>query len=329
MKTRSKMLGAAFALPMAAMGATAAQADAHMSECGEVSITQMDWASSAVVTAVAKFLMEQGYGCTVELVPSSTNPAIASVAETNEPDILTELWVNAAPVYDRLAAEGKVEPLTDVLSDGGVEGWWIPTYLVEAHPELATLDGVLANPELVGNRFHNCPDGWACKTVNSNLLRAAGTEEAGIETFVHGSGETMATSIAAAFENEEPWFGYYWAPTSVLGKYPMTMVETAPFDAEIHACNALDPCPNPQLSAYPNGKVLTVVTADFRESHPEVTELLRNVQFTNAQMGEVLAWQEDNSASADEAAVYFLTNYGDVWPNWLDDAAREKLSGIL
>lgn len=309
--------------------AAATTAQAQSGECGEVSITQMDWASSAVVTAVATFLMEQGYGCDVQAIPSSTNPALTSVAETGEPDILTELWVNAAPVYDRLKAEGKVEPLTDVLSDGGVEGWWIPNYLLEAHPELETIEGVLANPELVGGMFHQCPDGWACKTVNMNNLAAAGTEDAGIETFVHGSGETMATSIAAAFENEEPWFGYYWAPTSILGKYPMTRVDVGEFDLEAHTCNALDPCPNPVLSPYPSASVLTVVTSEFRDSNPEITDLMRNLQFTNAQMGEVLAWQEDNSASAEEAAVYFLTTYSDVWPGWLNDEARENLAGII
>ena len=47
--------------------ASAAQAD-----CGEVSITEMNWASSRIITEVSKFLMEQGCGCTVEKVPSAT-----------------------------------------------------------------------------------------------------------------------------------------------------------------------------------------------------------------------------------------------------------------
>ncbi len=46
-------------------------------------------------------------------------------------------------------------------------------------------------------------------------------------------------------------------------------------------------------------------------------------------MGDVLAWRLDNTASYDEAAVYFLTNYQDVWTGWLNDAAREKLSAII
>ncbi|ETW13785.1 glycine betaine/proline ABC transporter, periplasmic glycine betaine/proline-binding protein [Roseivivax marinus] len=320
-------------LSIAALGlSTLAAAPAFAQEdtsCGEVSITEMNWASGSVVTGVATFLMQQGYGCDVTVVPSSTNPAITSVAESGEPDILTELWVNAAPVYDRLEAEGKVEALTGVLSDGGVEGWWIPDYLLEAHPELATIEGVLENPELVGNRFHNCPDGWACKTVNNNNIRAAGLEEAGIEVFNHGSGETMATSIASAYENEEPWFGYYWAPTSVLGRYPMTRVDVGGYDEEAHDCNSTEDCADPQLSAYPNGKVLTVVTESFAEDEPEVVDMLRNLQFTNDQMNSILAWQQENSATAEEAAVHFLQNYKDTWSSWLNDSARERLSSML
>jgi len=56
---------------------------------------------------------------------------------------------------------------------------------------------------------------------------------------------------------------------------------------------------------------------------------MSNVSFTNAQMGEILAWKEQNNASNDEAAVYFLTTYSDVWPSWINDAARERLAALL
>ena len=76
-----KMFAASAAVALS-FGATSASAD-----CGEVSITEMDWASSAVVTAVANFLMTQGYGCDVQVVPSSTVPALTSLAETGKPDL--------------------------------------------------------------------------------------------------------------------------------------------------------------------------------------------------------------------------------------------------
>lgn len=309
---------------MAAVSATAALAD-----CGEVSITEMDWASSAVVTHVADFLLTNGYGCTVQRVPSSTTPAMTSIAETGEPDILTELWVNSSPVYEELRDSGQLVELADVLSDGGVEAWWIPAYLAEAHPELTTIEGVLANPELVGGQFHDCPSGWACDVVNSNVLRALDAEAAGLERFQHGSGETLATAIAAAYEDQAPWFGYYWAPTSVLGRYPMVQVEVGEFDQALHTCNGDPECATPGVSPYPVAKVVTAVAPTLLEREPEVVEFLRHMAFTNAQMGDVLAWQDNNNASFEEAAVYFLTTYSDVWSEWLNDDARENLSALL
>lgn len=315
------LLTSAFAMGLAA--------PAWAEGCGDVTITQMDWASANVVTSVAKFLMEQGYGCTVTTVPSSTPTALTSVAETGTPDILTELWVNTAPAYAKLVADGKLVELADVLSDGGIEGWWVPQYVVDAHPEAATLDGILANPDLVGRRFDNCPDGWGCRTVNDNMNRAIDMESKGIEVFNHGSGETLATAIAAAYADQKPWFGFYWAPTAVLGKYPMVLVDIGAHDAETHNCNGSNDCAEPGVSAYPSAAVKTAATADFQQREPAIAELMSNISFTNDQMNGVLAWMEDNNASAEEGAVYFLTNNKDQWSDWLNDDARSKLSAIL
>ena len=70
-KTLLGLAGATFgAMLMTSVSTTSAEA-----ACGEVTITEMNWASSAVVTAVSKFIMEQGYGCSVVKVPSATLPA--------------------------------------------------------------------------------------------------------------------------------------------------------------------------------------------------------------------------------------------------------------
>lgn len=318
-----------YASAILAVGIVTGSANVAKAECGSVTISMMDWSSAIVVTEVASFLMEQGYGCDVTQVPSSTNPAVASLSETGEPDIVTEIWRNSAPALQGLIDEGRVVELTDVLSDGAVEGWFVPTYLVEEHPELGTLDGILKNAALVGARFHNCPEGWGCKTINDNLIAASKLQEAGIEIFNHGSSETLGSSIAAAYEAKEPWFGYYWGPTALLGRYPMVLVDMGTFDEEVHACNKLEDCSDPAVSPYPSAEVLTVVTDGFKERAPEIVALMEKLSFTNAQMNEVLAWQEVNSASGEEAAVHFLTTYPDVWKGWLNETAKQKLSEIL
>ena len=322
MKKITMTIAAAFS--SALLSAGAAQAD-----CGELTITDMDWASSQVVTAVSKFLLEQGLGCSVTAVPSATNTAMVSLAENGTPDIVTEVWGNSVPAVEKLQSEGKALFHSIVLSDGGQQGWWVPKYMVDETPELATLEGVLANADLMGGRLFTCPDGWKCKTINANIAKAAGLEEAGIKVFDPGSGEALSSSLAAAYSDKEPWFGYYWAPTALLGKNPMVMVDMGEFDEAGHLCNIEEDCANPVVSPYPRDEVWTIVTPAFKEREPAAAELMGNVSFTNTQMGELLAWREGNNASADETAVYFLTGYKDVWAEWLSDEARENLSALL
>jgi glycine betaine/proline transport system substrate-binding protein len=302
---------------------------AALADCGRVSVAEMNWASGQIITRITEFLMTQGYGCEVTVVPSATTTAITSLAENNEPDVVPELWVNSAPAYFRLEAEGQLVKAADVFAEGGSENWWVPDYLVEAHPELATIEGILANPELVGGRFHNCPDGWGCRIANDNLITAFDFAGNGMEVFNHGSGDTLPASMAAAYENREPWFGYYWGPTAVLGRYNMVAVDMGPHVPEIHECNQTQDCGTPGISSYPAAPVLTVVTTDFAERKPEVFELVSNISFGTQELSNLLAWQADNSASAEEAAVHFLTTSQDTWRGWINDAAAERLSAIL
>lgn len=298
-------------------------------DCGQVTITEMNWASGAVVTAVSSFLLEQGYGCQVQKVPTSTVPALTSLAETGKPDILTEIWPAVADVYFTLEKQGKLVRVGNVLSDGGQDGWWVPKYLVEQHPEAATLAGIMAHPEWVGGQFNNGPSGWGGRVSSDNLIKAFELEQHGIKVFNHGSGETLAASLASAYESKKPWFGYYWAPTGLLGKYPMVSVDMGPLDADKAKCNARIDCATPGKTSWPTATVLTTMSRAFHDSHPDIVALMSKVSFTNTQMGELLAWQESNKATADETAAYFLTRHKSVWQAWVSDEAGRKLDAII
>lgn len=304
-------------------------AGAARAACGKVIITEMNWASAAIVTSISKFLMEQGYGCDVQVLNTSVAPAITSIAEKGEPDIVTELWINSAPKYEELEAAGTVVTLANVLTDGGIGGYWIPDYLAAEHPELTTMEGILANPGLVGGRFHSCPDGWGCRIVADNLQKAWDFEGRGLEVFNHGSGETLAASIESAYTNKEPWFGYYWSPTPTIAKFPMVKVDMGEYVEAIHTCNRSADCANPGKSGYPNDRVLTGTTSAFVEREPQIAELMRNVSFSNQTMNDLLKWQNANNATADETAVHFLTEYPDVWAGWLNAEAKDRLASLL
>ena len=170
----------------------------------------MDWASAEMFAHIDKVVLENGYGCEIELVPGATMPTATSMMEKGEPDIAPELWINAVrTALDAATAEGRLHYAAEVFSDTGEEGWWIPQYLADANPEIQTVSDALARPDLFphpegdGGGLYTCPSGWNCQLRTGNLFKAFGGEEAGFRIIDPGSGGALAGSIAEAYEKEQ------------------------------------------------------------------------------------------------------------------------------
>ncbi len=306
-----------------------------LAACGKVTIGEMNWGSAQVIANVEKFVLEVGYGCQVEIIQTTTVPSMTSMIEKGEPDIASEIWINSVKeVFEKGERDGRVVAVGNVLTDGGVEAWWIPAYLAKMHPEIKTVQDILANASLFKDpedpskgRFYNCPSGWACKIINTNLFRAYGMEKS-FSNFDPGSAEGLAGSIAKAYERKEAWFGYYWAPTSILGKYPMVMVKLGGFNAEGHACNSKENCDKPYPGRYPPSRVVAATTKAFADSHAAESSFIGKLSIPNDVMNAVLAWGKDNQAEGNEMAGFFIQKYQSLWSSWLpgDVAKKVKMS---
>ena len=114
-----------------------AMTGAARAECGDVTIASMNWQSAEVLAALDKFILSEGYGCNAEVIVGDTVPTITSMIEKGEPDLAPEGWVDLLPdVVKRGIDEGKLVGAAVALSDGAVQGWWIPKYVAEAHPDI-------------------------------------------------------------------------------------------------------------------------------------------------------------------------------------------------
>jgi glycine betaine/proline transport system substrate-binding protein len=194
---------------------------------------------------------------------------------------------------------------------------------------------VLTNPQLFADpespcigAFFNCPSGCASQTINTDLLRAYSTTEAFADVDP-GLGEALTASIARASERGEGWFGSYWAPTSVLGKYPMVMFEMAAYNAGTYVCLADAACAAPASNNYRAAEVNMIYTAAFAEREPAAAAFLDSVSFTNDVMNAVLAWQEDNGADTSQATGYFAVTYPEVWQAWLTPETAANVTAAL
>lgn len=294
-----------------------ASAPAH-AECGEISIGEMDWGSARVISQIHRVILEVGYGCTVEIIPTSTVPNATTMTTRGEPDIASEVWANLVPeIWQEGIDNGIVENAGKIFSDGAFEGWMVPAYFAEAHTDISTVEAALANAELFSvdgeePLFNNCPEGWGCKLVNDELFAELNAGADGFENFHHGSGGTLAASIERAFSRQDPWFGYYWGPTEVLGQFEMVLL-TWPEGGP----------------SYPASDVYTGVAADLAEREPAVYEYTTMASMPAHVMNEVLGWGAANDATADERAVYFLQTYEDLWTGWVTPEAADAVKSAL
>ena len=308
-------------------------------DCGRVTIADMNWNSATLIANIDQFILKNGFGCDAELVPGDTMPTGTSMVEKGEPDIAPELWSNSMKeALDKGVAEKRLRIAGKSLSDGGEEGFWVPKYMVDEHHELATIEGVKKNAKLFKHpedpdksAFYGCPAGWNCQISSGNLFRALKLGEAGFDLIDPGSGAGLAGSIAKAYERKQPWFGYYWAPTAVLGKYQMVKVDFGSGVDKQHFidCISQEGCENPHPTMYPPSPVQTVTTYTFADKAPEAFAYLQKRSFKNAQMNKLLAWMEDNQADGNVAMEYFLKNNEDTWRAWLPPEAAKKVKAAL
>jgi glycine betaine/proline transport system substrate-binding protein len=311
----------------------------YAGECGKVTIADMNWNSATLIANVDRFILEHGFGCDAELVPGDTMPTGAAMVEKGQPDIAPEFWSNSMKeALDKGVAEGRIRYAGVTLSDGGEEGFWVPAYMVEKDPSLATIAGVKANAKLFKHpedpslsAFMGCPAGWNCQISSSKLFEAMELSADGFDLIDPGSGAGLAASIAKAYERKEAWFGYYWAPTAILGKYKMVKVDFGSGIDVTHfnECITQDDCLTPKPTMYPPSAVDSVVTERFAQNSPEALAYIAARSFTNAQMNTLLAWMEDQQADGEYTAEYFLTNYEDTWSKWVDTATAAKVKKAL
>lgn len=324
----------AIALGLMAFGGTA-----NAAECGTVTIANMNWQSAEVLANIDKLILNAGYGCDAELVVGDTVPTLTSMTEKGQPDIAPEGWVDLLPdVVQRGIAENKLVSTVEALSDGAVQGWWVPKYIVDAHPDIKTIDDALKHPELFPapedsskGAVFNGPQGWGGTLVTTQFFKAYEAEKAGFVLVDTGSAAGLDGSVAKAYERNEGWMGYYWAPTALLGKYEMVKLEYGvSHDAdEWKRCNTVADCPDPKRNEWPKDSVQTLVTTGFAERAGPAMDYLKARSWSNDTVNKLLAWMTDNQATGEEGAKYFLKNNEDVWAKWVSPEVAEKVKASV
>jgi len=330
-----KILRSLFLSAMLSLG-VGAFSTANAADCGKVQVAEMTWTSAAVLAYFDALVLKEGFGCDTEVVPGDTMPTSTSMAEKQQPDVASELWTNGLGAFWQDALDRGVVKTGGLSMSGGGEGFWVPIAMVDANPELAHIDGILAHPELFPHpegkdkgAFYGCPAGWNCQITTTNLFQAYGFEEAGFEYIDPGSGASLGAAAAGAHDKGEGWVGYYWAPTALLGTRDFVLVDVSPVQqtSDNWACITDASYPgNCEKSYWAKAVIEVAYTSDFEKRAPkEVMDYLNNRTFSDADVGAILDVVNNESYSPEEAAEYIIRERQDLWKDKVSSDVAAKL----
>ena len=333
---------------LAALYAGGSGAIAQEPDCGgldrPIVFAELDYDSAQLHNAIARHILETGYGCSTEAIPGSTVPMLQGVIR-GDIDVVMEIYTNNPPEFWGPALEaGSVVELGVNFPDA-VEGWFVPRYLVEGDPErgidpaapglrsvadLPDYYQLFEDPEQPQKgRFYNCIIGWVCEEINTAKLEAYGLNPY-FTNFRPGTGVALAASMEAAYLRGEPWVGYYWGPTWVLGKLDMFRLEEPEYSDECWDELTDGTPPVGEGCAYPLAQVNIAANARFvEEVDPAITEFLRDYETSNDLVSELLAYMQETEETPEAAALHFLENYRDTWSGWVPEEVAARVADSL
>lgn len=322
------------AIPLASIAGPA------LADCGSVVIASMNWQSAEVLSNVDQFILNNGFGCEAEITVVDAVAGITSQIEKGRPEIIPEGWVDLFPELVKPALEnGSIVALSAALTDGGQSGWFIPRYMLDEHPGLDKIDEILAHPEYFPapddpskGAIFNGPSGWGGTIATTQLAKAFDVESKGFTLVDSGSAPGLDSSIARAYERKEPWLGFYWEPTSLLGMYDMVRVDfgVEHDPEEYKRCTSVDGCPDPKPNTFPRDNVMTLAAKGFVESaDPEIIDYLKKRGWDNQTVNALMAWMTTNQATGEDGAREFLKTREDIWTNWVSPEVAEKVKAAL
>ncbi|TYB88858.1 MAG: ABC transporter substrate-binding protein [Kosmotoga sp.] len=300
-----------------------------------IRFVDFSWDSVLVHNRIAGYIVEHAYGYDVEYGFFQTIPGLLGVRR-GDYDVSMEFWVdNIRESYMEALEDGDIVDLGSNFQDAP-QGWYVPTYVIKGDPErgiepmapdlksvtdLEKYWKLFKDPEQPNKgRFYNGPVGWVVHDINLEKLETYGLNDK-FTSFDPGSQASLATAIMSAYKKGDPILAYYWEPTWIMGKLDMTKLEEPEFDEEIWNKNS--------GCEFPPSKVHVAVSTKMIDKAPELLTFFANYSTTLDQTNNMLAYMQENNATAEETAIWFLNNYGFIWEEWFPAKNEELISKVI
>ena len=313
-----------WALTLALLVALAASPVFAAEEAYTVRFSDANWDSIKFHNAVAGYIAKSAFGLNWEEVPGSSAILHEAIIK-GDLDVNMEGWTdNIAAYYPDLEAGLFTE--LGVNFDDNMQGLYVPRYVIEGDaqrgieplaPGLVTVEDLKKYPQVFKDdenpqkgRIYGAIPGWEIDRVMHLKYEYYGLDA--MYNYVQaGSEAALAAALRTAYENGEPIVGYYWEPTWLMGMYDFVLLEDAPYDKERFLLGE---------TACPAVRVTVKASNAFVEVQPDYTAFLSRYHTSSALTSVALSYIQENGASYEETAKWFLVQNDHFLDEWLTPA---------
>ena len=300
-------------------GATGTQA--LPGEGVELSIAVNPWTGSAVNANIAKILLEQQLGYTVNLVDIDEFAQFPALS-TGELDATLEVWPSghAEDYATYIEGDGSIVDGGELGVVGKI-GWYVPTYVVDEHPEVATVEGLNDNASLfataeTGDKGQMLDGDPSFVSYDQEIVENLGLD---FEVVVAGSEAALLSELETAYKNEEPLLFYWYTPHWGNQKYDLTEVALPEVTEECTAA-ASTKTGDGYACDYPPDVLYKAFNADLGSRAPEASAFLSAMSYENAAQEQVAFSVDVDGEKPEEAAQAWVDANQDTWQPWVDAA---------
>jgi glycine betaine/proline transport system substrate-binding protein len=266
-----------------------AEESQESTEVKEANLVYVNWAEGIAYTNLAKVVLEDKAGYTVNMTAADVGPAYTAVAQ-GDMDAFMETWL---PVLHKDYVDKFKDEVVDLghVFEGTQSGLVVPAYV--------TIDNI--------SELNDAKDKFGGKIVGIDA--GAGimkTTEQLIDLYeldyklLASSGPAMTAALKDAIDNNEWIVVTGWKPHWKFARWDLKFLEQ-----------------DPDKTMWKKGNIHIMGRKGLEEDKPELAQFLKNMSFTNTQLADLMLKVNESDEDVETVARQWMHDHEQLIEGWL------------
>ncbi|HOP28062.1 MAG TPA: glycine betaine ABC transporter substrate-binding protein [Spirochaetota bacterium] len=255
---------------------------------GTVKLVYVEWDCAVASTHVAKAVIEERLGYTVEVLPVAAAAMWQSIG-AGEADAMTTAWLPVTHADYLAKVKDNVEDLGPNYK-GAKIGLVVPSYVT-----IDTLADLKTNIAKFNNQIIGIDPGAGLMKLTEKYIKKNGVDAKLIE----GSGATMTAALKDAIDKKEWIVVTGWAPHWKFGRWDLKILK------------------DPKQEFGAEETINTVVRKGLKNDMPEVYNFLDKFNWSNVDISKVMVANQEKRADYNKTAREWVKENKEKVDSWL------------